>query len=387
MAWQLKRKPEDFIVDEVLDDVTEERWKDKMGRIRGHGPSREKGKYLWLTMKKRGRDLFKAVDLLAGSLKISTRAVSYSGTKDKRAVTSQTISIHDITEEDAKKISIDGIELSGFRYRRRHIKLGEHSGNRFQITVRNINPDEVEAAKGRLETIIKKGMVNYFGDQRFGSLRRVNDTVGKHIVLGDFEQAVMGFLTITSDSEPLNTSKARKDLSKTGDIGTAAEEFPHVLYHEIAMISHLARRPGDHVGALRRLPLRLLKLFVHAYQSHIWNLAAKACSSNSNEQATIPLVGYKTKLERYGKAKGIVVRIMKKEGVEAGMFRNGAFPRLSSAGSSRDLFAYPRDLSYEFGDDDMNQGKKKMVLFFELGKGSYATELVRQIRRDNPGPV
>lgn len=385
MAWQLKRKAEDFIVDEILDDVTEERWKDKIDRIRGHGPSREKGKYLWLTMKKHDMDFFKAIDLLAGSLRISTRSVSYSGTKDRRAVTSQTVSVLGADDGDVRKIAIPGMELCDFRYRRRHVKLGEHSGNRFRITIRNVGPDDVPGTRERIENIIRKGIVNYFGEQRFGSLRKANDTVGRYLVMGDFENAVMSFLTITSDSEPENTSKARTKLLRTGDIGSAAEEFPHVLDHELAMINHLAGRPYDHIGALRRLPLRLLKLFVHAYQSHIWNLAAKACSSNSPEQVTIPLVGYKTKLERYGKVKGIVARIMKKEGVEAGMFRNKAFPRLSSAGSSRDLFAYPRDLSYEFRDDDMNQGKKKMVLSFELGKGSYATELVRQIKPDIPG--
>ena len=85
MAWELKRKPEDFIVDEILDDVTIESWKDKMRGIHGRGgievgknKDEKGGKYLWMTLRKHDTGFFKAIDLLARGLNISTRSISYS---------------------------------------------------------------------------------------------------------------------------------------------------------------------------------------------------------------------------------------------------------------------------------------------------------------------
>ncbi|MBN2330189.1 MAG: tRNA pseudouridine(13) synthase TruD [Candidatus Aenigmarchaeota archaeon] len=385
MAWQLKGQAGDFMVYEILDDVTEQRWKEKLSRIRGDGSKRERGRYLWMTMRKHDLDFFRAIDMLAKSLGISTRSISYSGTKDKRAVTSQTISVFGIDEKDAGKIAINGMELSGFRFRHRHVRLGEHSGNRFRITVRNVEPDEMDWVKRSLGDMKREGMVNYFGEQRFGSCRHVDDEVGKHIILGEFKEAVMSFLTVTSDSEPAATREARRNLMRTGDLAAASREFPVSLGHEHAMISHLARRPDDCIGALRRLPLRLLKLFVHAYQSMIWNKAAGAVLAEGRGQACIPIPGYKTRLGRYGKLKGVLERVMKDEGIKTGMFRVGAFPRLSSAGSERNLLVHPANLSCSIEDDDLNKGMKKLLLSFGLPSGSYATELVRQIQTNADG--
>ncbi len=39
----------------------------------------------------------------------------------------------------------------------------------------------------------------------------------------------------------------------------------------------------------------------------------------------------------------------------------------------------PKGLEHSFSPDDMNRGKKKLRLLFFLPKGSYATELVRQL--------
>jgi tRNA(Glu) U13 pseudouridine synthase TruD len=39
----------------------------------------------------------------------------------------------------------------------------------------------------------------------------------------------------------------------------------------------------------------------------------------------------------------------------------------------------PKSLEHSFGKDEMNKGKKKLMLLFYLPKGSYATELVRQL--------
>ena len=46
--------------------------------------------------------------------------------------------------------------------------------------------------------IKKKGIVNFFGQQRFGSFRKINNVVGKLIVRGKIKEAVMAFPMIVS---------------------------------------------------------------------------------------------------------------------------------------------------------------------------------------------
>src|SRR5512136_1147114 len=43
------------------------------------------------------------------------------------------------------------------------------------------------------------------------------------------------------------------------------------LTFERTMIAHLIDKPGDYLGALRTLPKNLLMMFVHAYQSYLFN--------------------------------------------------------------------------------------------------------------------
>jgi tRNA pseudouridine13 synthase len=50
------------------------------------------------------------------------------------------------------------------------------------------------------------------------------------------------------------------------------------LTFERAMLHHLDGNPGDHAGALRALPPRLLSMFVSAYQSFLFNtLLSRRC--------------------------------------------------------------------------------------------------------------
>ncbi|NOX71144.1 MAG: tRNA pseudouridine(13) synthase TruD, partial [Candidatus Micrarchaeota archaeon] len=54
---------------------------------------------------------------------------------------------------------------------------------------------------------------------------------------------------------------------------------------------------------------------------------------------------------------------------------------LSTRGDERCAFVKPKNLKFSFSDDDLNCGKIKIVLDFELPKGSYATVLIKDIMK------
>ena len=350
MAWQIKCKPGDFVVREVIEDEVQSRWKEKIRRIHGKKAGEPESGFLWFTMKKTDRDFFESVDSIASELGISSKKIGYSGTKDRRAVTCQTLSVEGMTEGEIKNLKISGLGFSDFRQRNRPVKLGEHRGNDFTINVRNVGKGEPDAISRRLESIKRQGMINFFGGQRFGS-KGSNHVAGRYLVMGDLENA------------------AKTIMSGSGVGGRG---------HEHLLARHLERKPGDYEGALRRLPLRLLKLLVHAYQAHLWNAAAEEHMKSSGKQALIPIPGYGTILEKYPGTGRIIGSLLKSEGILLSSFRIRKIPELSSKGSEREFLCFPKDLSWHFGMDEINPDRMKLVLTFFLGKGSYATELVRQ---------
>src|SRR5262249_53776829 len=143
-------------------------------------------------------------------------------------------------------------------------------GNRFTIFVR----DTAEDSAGRSEAIqaeLNGQFPNYFGEQRFGSGRRNTHIVGEKLLRGELEDALITFLCDSSNERNELVAKARKELEETRDFQRALTYFPRHLRLERTIIAQLARKPGSYPGALRRLPRNILLLFIHAFQSDLFN--------------------------------------------------------------------------------------------------------------------
>ena len=94
---------------------------------------------------------------------------------------------------------------------------------------------------------------------------------------------------------------------------------------------------------------------------------------------SIPVIGFATEIKDE-KINSIVQKILDKEEICKNDFIIRSIPDLSSAGNERDLFVDVKDLVIgNLEDDELNIGKKKVRLSFSLGKGSYATEVVKEL--------
>jgi tRNA pseudouridine13 synthase len=247
------------------------------------------------------------------------------------------------------------------------------------MTIRDIDLP-VDAVKERIDAIITElgGKVpNFFGLQRFGTVRPTTHLVGKAILDRNFEDAVMIYLAAVYPGEEEASMEARKFLAETRDFKEAMKRFPKHLGYEIAMLNHLSVTPTDFIGALRVLPKKLRWMFVHAYQAYLFNLALSEYLRNGIRIENLPLVGYSITLD------DVTERLLAETGLTQEAFRINEMPELSSEGLMRECFVEivePKVVKVE--EDDLHPGKSKAVVSFSLSKGSYATAVLRELMKN-----
>ena len=231
------------------------------------------GRYLVLDVEKTNWDTHHLIREMARKLRISQKRFGWAGTKDKRAVTSQRISIMSLDESELTKINLPDLKIRVLGRTNRAVGLGDLLGNSFRITIRELCcPDPVGRMAGITEEIEKQsGVPNYFGVQRFGDRRPVTHKVGEALVRGKIEEAVFIYLALPFPDELPSTRDAREKLWVTRDIPAALKEFPEYLHYELAMLNYLVEHPGDYAHSFDVLSVNLKRLFVHAYQSYLFN--------------------------------------------------------------------------------------------------------------------
>lgn len=153
----MKQAPEDFRVDEIL----------------GVEPDGE-GEHLCVHVRACGQNTAWVVKMLAQWAGVPKSAVSFSGQKDRHAVTTQWFSLHlpGKPDPDPSTFQATGCEILQAKRHSRKIRTGTHWGNQFEITLRQLewhdgySPDSL---RERLAGIAETGVPNYFGAQRFGN--------------------------------------------------------------------------------------------------------------------------------------------------------------------------------------------------------------------------
>lgn len=165
---QLKAVAEDFQVEEFLEFSPD-----------------GSGEHLWLWVQKRGLNTDFVANAIAKQLQLPVRQVSYSGLKDRHALTRQWFSVHwpggDLWPDD---LGLVGDEQAGFsvllkQRSSRKLRRGAHAGNQFQIVLRDVKGDQAEINQ-RLTVMRDQGVPNYFGLQRFG---RDGSNIGRGLAL------------------------------------------------------------------------------------------------------------------------------------------------------------------------------------------------------------
>ena len=271
----------------------------------------ETGGYSYFLLKKKNYTTVRALQHIAQVLRIPLKRLGFAGTKDKNAVTEQVVSVKDVSKEKLEHVNLKDIEIKFLGKGEKPVSLGDLEGNYFEIVVRDYETKPKKLEKFR----------NLFGEQRFS---KNNAEIGKAII--------------------------KKDFKRSAEIA-----------NEDVVNEHLKKNPNDFIGALRKVPIKILKMYVHAYQSYLWNTLAE-----KSDEEEIPIVGFGTETTEE------INKLIEEEKITTREFIIREIPELSSEGDTRKVFAEVKDLKIELGE-------KTIKLSFALPKGSYETELVRQM--------
>ncbi|HLC93332.1 MAG TPA: tRNA pseudouridine(13) synthase TruD [archaeon] len=402
IGGEIKRRISDFVVREiafdgkVLKNTAFGEWDSKKEEPLNIPQNDSDLEYLHVTLEKFNLDTNDALRRVSRALYVSPKRIGYAGMKDRRGITAQRISIWQ--PEVAKLMAFDSryVSLSEPEWSNKKIEIGNLTGNEFEITVREITMEEDELRKTAeqcFSQMLKDGVANYFGEQRFGGNREITHRVGKEFILGNMEKAVMLYLTSASEGEEEEIAVARKNLKESVDFVRASKEFPSKFRYERAILHHLCKYPRDFVGAFQNLPRHLQYMFTHAYQSYLFNLTINErieCGIGisavegdilENGVPTAALPGFDSKLAD-GKPGEIEKAVLDKEGVALVDFKVKAFPELSCSGARKKISLRPKNLKIiEISKDELNEGKLKLKIAFSLEKGAYATTILRELMK------
>ncbi len=374
IGGKIKKIPEDFIVEEICPDgrvlsVNDENKIDEQ----------EKKDYVHFTLLKYNWDTMRALKEISKRVRVSRKRLGFAGTKDKRAITTQRVSIWKVPIEELMKVQIKDIGIRNPVYVDDRINLGELWGNRFTMTVREIPLSEDEIREQLNDTVqqLDGKIPDFFGLQRFGIQRPITHLVGKEILKKNFKEAVMIYLAKTFPEEGEEAGNARKILSETGDFREAIKNFPKYLGYERMMLDSLIHTPTDFIGALRKLPKKLRWMFIHAYQAYIFNRALSIYLLEGKEIDKLPLVGYESEVD------DVTARIMDEEGIKKEEFLVKEMPEMSSKGEYRQTFVEFKDFEIaKIEKDELSETGNKAILKFSLIKGTYATVLLRELMKN-----
>ncbi len=319
----------------------------------------DKGPYLYFKLTKCDFNTIDALRKIAFAVGLDPKDFGFAGTKDKNAITMQYCSARFGKKDRFENLKLDGILVEVLGFGTTPISLGDLEGNGFDIIVRNLDRAQ------KVHSI--SCFVNYFDEQRFSEH---NAEIGKHILGGRF-----------------------LDAAKLVDIQKVQESL--LLY------------PTDGARALRIVPPKLLRMFVNAYQSLLWNRVVSrlimtkvdigkmmvigredlffpkdlGVVCEKMDLLEVPLMGFATSmLELPLAVRELYGQIFVEEGIQQKQFLIRAFPEISCEGNMRDIFCVCQSLIVaDACEDTFFDGQQSVQVSFVLGKGSYATMAVRSM--------
>ncbi|HEX3148270.1 MAG TPA: tRNA pseudouridine(13) synthase TruD [Gemmataceae bacterium] len=384
---KLKQRPEDFRVEEFTPVI-----------------ATPTGPFAFYKLEKRGWTTPDALAAIRRRWKIDLKRMSSGGLKDRHAHTIQYLTIHNGPENDLthEGFTVTYLGRVAERFTSQHIRA-----NSFTLTMRSMGPADVERAEHALAEVATVGIPNYFDDQRFGSVSDGKSFVAREMVLGNFEGALKHALAAPYEHDRADAKREKAILnSRWGDWPTCKAELPRS--HARSIVDYLVHHPIDFKGACERLRPELGGLYLSAWQSHLWNrmldrwlrdhvpadqlvairlktaevVMPRSMPVESRltwDDLSLPLPSARLKLDPAAPWARVVTAVMADEGIPLDQMKIKGMQHPFFSKGERIAKVPVGNVSWQADADEINRGRRKLLLRFELPRGCYATMLVKRI--------
>ena len=384
---KLKQQPEDFRVEELTDAA-----------------GGESGPFALYRLDKIGWTTSDALDAVRRRWQLDRRRVSYGGLKDRHAATSQFVTVF---RGPKWNLSHERITLTYLGQRDSPFTSADIRANRFTVVLRAMSDTAVSLAEAALAEVADAGLPNYFDDQRFGSVGEGREFVAREMVFGRFERALWLALAAPYEFDRADAKREKATLrDHWGDWPALKAKLPKG--HARSLVDYLVHHPTDFKGAVARLRPELQGLYLSAYQSFLWNRMLAAWlrrtlgpenladvelklgrvpvpvrvpdeKRSEWESLTLPLPSARLKPDPSAAWAPIVDEVLRDEGLTLGELRIKGLQKPFFSKGDRAGCVRPAGLDHVAAADELNPGRKKLTLRFELPRGSYATMLVKRV--------
>lgn len=291
----------------------------------------EEGKeedFMVFTLKKKNWDTMGALRRVCKFAGLNLKGMTFAGNKDKRGVTVQRVGCKGTLKNTFSKIlsgnrwKWDEISIGGFQKTKSKLFLGDLYGNRFTVVLRivpsilnsgvstavlskrpemdqieqeeTINPKEPEKVASleyeypanlfdklsqNVQRVNTQGFINYFGLQRFGTrVKSPTHKIGRFIVKGQFKEAFWCIVD-SSDRDKQMIELIRKYKESSQEVKDLQQLGRKINPKRFGLEKNLVVELGKHgvnnfLHAILTLPRNVRNIYVHAFQSFLWNKAA-----------------------------------------------------------------------------------------------------------------
>ena len=398
IGGQLKMRPDDFKVEEIP----------------LYHPSGE-GTHTYIWIEKQKMATLPAIAAIARELGIRRKDIGFAGLKDARAITRQWFSIEHADIEAIKSLDIENIKILKIDRHVNKIKTGHLWGNRFDINLRNLKLSscDIDEALSRVTQILdilgKRGVPNYYGQQRFGK-RDDGQVLGSCIIRQDWEAFITELIGNPRRVESVSIQRARKAFEER-DFDTAMRSWPPGFIAQLQALRYLRKNKiNDFEGAFNAIDHKYRRFCISSFQSAMFNkvlakrvqdidilykgdIARKhtngACfmvfepsieqprCTNFDISPTGPMFGYEM-LWPAEDAAHIENEVLIEQGLAIDDFKVG-YAKKVGQGTRRSLRFKPNIIDVQAHNDDTGP---YINLKFELPSGSYATTLAREVTKN-----
>ncbi len=361
------------------------------------------GTHTLFLVEKAGLTTMQAVNDLAHALNVRRHEIGFAGQKDARAVTRQWMSVEHVAPERLTELQIPRLRVIETTRHHNKLRLGHLKGNFFIIRVRQTEPARLARLQDALAELVRRGVPNYFGHQRFG-YRGDTWKVGRALVRGEVEEAMDLILGRPTEADHGDIRRARKAYD-AGRYAEAARLWPGIFHTERRALRAIERTGGKRRKGIGAVDRSVREFYISAYQSHLFNQAVAARIRNLGElwdgdlawlhasgavfrvesaaaeqpradrfeiSPTGPLFGYRM-TEPAGRPAELEQSIFTAEQLDPERLREGP---ARVKGGRRPLRFQPADAQVSLGADERGP---YLELRFLLPRGSYATALLREL--------